>query len=142
MEFVKTIVGVLLAMTIVTTLALWWGRPSNHPQLRFQEYPADAKVIPLPELGAMLYEQKGCNTCHTIDGTPRVGPTFLHDFGSKATLADGSTITVDDAYLFESIERPQEKARPGYPPAMPAEYAKILSKRDKAGLVAYIKTLR
>ena len=26
------------------------------------------------ELGKMLYEKKGCNACHTIDGTPRVGP--------------------------------------------------------------------
>lgn len=140
--FVKNLLGVLVAITLVTTLGLWWGRPSNHPQPRFQPQPTPSKTMPLAELGAILVERKGCTACHTVDGSARVGPTFLHDFGSRITLDSGQTIVVDEAYLRESIEQPRAKARPGYPPAMPAEYGTLLSEREKSALVAYIVTLR
>jgi cytochrome c oxidase subunit 2 len=28
------------------------------------------------ELGKKLYEKKGCTSCHTIDGSAHVGPTW------------------------------------------------------------------
>lgn len=140
--FVKNLLGVLVAIAFVTTLGLWWGRPSNHPQPHFQPQPTASKSMPLDKLGAILVDKKGCTACHTIDGNARVGPTFLHDVGSRITLDTGETIVVDEAYLRESIEQPRAKARPGYPPAMPAEYGTLLSDREKAALVAYIVTLR
>ena len=27
-------------------------------------------------LGSQLYQEKGCVACHSIDGSPRVGPTL------------------------------------------------------------------
>ena len=98
--------------------------------------------MPSEETGTMLFETKGCIACHTIDGSARVGPTFLHDAGSRITLESGESIVVDEAYLRESIELPRAKSRPGYPPAMPAEYATLLSDQEKADLVAYIMTLK
>ena len=40
--------------------------------------------------GAALYQALGCMACHSIDGTPRVGPTWKGLFGQTATLKDGS----------------------------------------------------
>ena len=140
--FVKNVVGVLVSMAIITTLALWWGRPSNHPRPKYRPMPTITKKMPPEEVGAIAFETKGCITCHTIDGSARIGPTFLHDAGSRITLDTGESIIVDEAYLRESIEQPRAKSRPGYPPAMPAEYGALLSEREKEGLVAYIMTLR
>jgi cytochrome c oxidase subunit II len=104
--------------------------------------PPITKETPPEKVGAIVFETKGCIACHTIDGSARIGPTFLHDAGSTITLENGDTIVVDEVYLRESIEDPRAKSRPGYPPAMPPEYGTLLSDREKAGLVAYIMTLK
>jgi cytochrome c oxidase subunit 2 len=92
-------------------------------------------------LGAELYERKGCVTCHTVDGSTRIGPTFLHDYGTTIALDDGRTVVMDDAYITESVIYPRAKSRPGYPPAMPS-YEGMLKPRELAALTAYIRSLR
>jgi len=93
------------------------------------------------KLGAMLYEKKGCNGCHTTDGTPRVGPTFAHDFGTKVKLADGSTVDMNEDYIRESLMYPQAKARPGFPPSMPS-FEGQLKEKEILGLIEFIKSLK
>ncbi len=79
-------------------------------------------------------------TCHTIDGSARIGPTLLHDYGTTIALADNTTVTMDAAYIRESILHPQARARPGYPPAMPT-YDGIVTEREIASLIAYLESL-
>ncbi|MBS1152920.1 MAG: quinol:cytochrome c oxidoreductase monoheme cytochrome subunit [Myxococcaceae bacterium] len=78
-----------------------------------------AATVASAEHGALLYKAKGCVACHTLDGTRTVGPTWKGAFGRKEALASGGEVTVDDAYLKESILKPMEKVVAGYPPAMP-----------------------
>ena len=54
--------------------------------------------------------------CHTPDGRAGVGPTWQRIYGSEETLADGTTVTVDDAYIRESILDPNAKIVKGFPP--------------------------
>lgn len=140
--FVKNLVGVVVAIAVLTMFGMWLGRASSHPLPPYQPLPTVTKDTPPEELGAIVFEKKGCITCHTVDGSARVGPTFLHDAGSRITLDTGESIVVDAVYLRESIETPRAKSRPGYPHAMPAEYGTLLTDREKDGLVAYIMTLR
>ena len=116
-----------------------------HPRNDYERYLADKQAesmnLPPAELGKKLYEKKGCNACHTIDGTPRVGPTFKGNFGSKATMADGSTITVDENYIRESLNSPQAKGRPGFPPSMPS-FQGQLKEVEITGLIEYMKSLK
>ena len=35
----------------------------------------DQMKLPPVELGKQLYDKKGCSACHTVDGSPRVGPS-------------------------------------------------------------------
>ena len=58
----------------------------------------------------------GCVVCHTPDGRAGVGPTWQGIYGSEETLADGTTVTVDDAYIRESILDPNAKIVKGFPP--------------------------
>ncbi|OIO65854.1 MAG: cytochrome c oxidase subunit II [Candidatus Marinimicrobia bacterium CG1_02_48_14] len=99
----------------------------------------DAEV-PLPELGKKVYTGKACMTCHTIDGTPSVGPTFKNVFGHTVELSDGTTITIDENYIRESVLKPQAKVVKGFAPVMPT-FQGLLSNREIDGIIAYIKTL-
>ncbi len=48
------------------------------------------------------------------------GPPFKGLYGSERDMADGSVVLADDAYLKESILRPEAKTVKGYEAAMPS----------------------
>ena len=88
--------------------------------------------------GQALAQSKGCVACHTVDGGPRVGPTWKGLYGKTETMQDGSTALVDEAYLQSFIRNPQARSVKGFAPVMP----KIeLSEDELAALVAYIRSL-
>jgi mono/diheme cytochrome c family protein len=88
--------------------------------------------------GQGLYASKTCIACHTLDGNRTVGPTFKGLWGSTHNLADGTSVTVDDAYFARSVKDPMSQITEGYPPAMPPLG---LTDDEIAALAAYVKTL-
>jgi cytochrome c oxidase subunit II len=116
-----------------------------HEPGAYERYLADKASLsirlPPAELGKMLYEKKGCNACHTLDGSQRVGPTFLKAFGTSVPLTDGSQVPMDENYIRESLMHPQAKARPGFPPSMPS-FEGQLKELEIEGLIAFIKSLQ
>jgi cytochrome c oxidase subunit 2 len=90
------------------------------------------------KVGAELFQSKGCAACHSVDGSPVVGPTMKGLFGHKTDLEDGTVVTADEAYLEESIRHPNAKIDKGYQPIMPEL---PLSDAEVKDLVAYIKSL-
>lgn len=106
----------------------------------FDEMEAAADLSPA-EKGRKIYETKLCITCHSLDGSKVVGPTFQGIYGKKGKLADGSEYTADDAYLKDSIWKPAAQVVEGYPPAMPA-YEGQLSDEDLNNLIEFMKTLK
>ena len=84
-----------------------------------------------------------CVTCHSADGTTKVGPTWRGIYGTEVTLADGTTVTVDDEFIRESIIDPNAKVVDGFPPSiMPRNYRDTLSDEDIEAITAYIKSLQ
>jgi len=110
---------------------------------RFQEWlesAATPKDIPLPKLGEQLYSQQGCQSCHSLDGSRKVGPSFQGLYGKKNhTMADGSSVTADENYLRQSILQPEQKIVQGYQNLMPGAYSS-LSERQLTALIEFIKT--
>jgi cytochrome c oxidase subunit 2 len=96
--------------------------------------------LTLEQQGAGLYKSRACYTCHTVDGTTKVGPSFREAFNHQVTLADGRKLTVDENYLRESILDPQAKVVAGFQPVMPT-YQGVLKDREIDALIAYIKSL-
>ncbi|MDG5765975.1 cytochrome c oxidase subunit II [Balneolales bacterium ANBcel1] len=97
--------------------------------------------MPLAELGEATYTSAGCNACHSLDGTSRIGPSFLNLFGSDRELQDGSVVVADEDYIRRSILDPQAEVTAGYPNNMPS-YAGRLNERQIDGLIAFIKELQ
>jgi cytochrome c oxidase subunit 2 len=91
-------------------------------------------------LGQILTVKNGCVGCHSIDGTKLTGPTWFGLAGSKVDLADGSTVTADDAYIHESIVNPNAKVVAGFPSGIMPPFT--LTDPEIANIIAYIKTLK
>lgn len=93
--------------------------------------------------GATLFVEKGCSACHSIDGSPKVGPTLKGVFGHRMTvLTNGKEreITATDEYLRKSLVDPQADVVKGFPPIMPPQKG-VLTDAEIDALVAYLKTL-
>ena len=101
---------------------------------------------PMPEgltpaqWGEQLYTQMACNTCHSLDGSASPGPTWRGLFGRSERLADGSTQTVDENYIRESILTPQAKIVDGYQNVVMPTYAGTISDRQLDAMIEFIRT--
>jgi len=91
--------------------------------------------------GKIQYERKGCNSCHTVDGTTSKGPTWKGVWGSTVELNNGTSVVVDEAYVRESMLQPQAKIVKGFEPIMPT-FQGLLRDHEIRGLVAYIESLK
>ena len=94
------------------------------------------------ERGQKLYETYGCRACHSIDGSPLVGPTWKGLYGSDRKFTDGSTATADDAYLTEAIRTPGAKVVDGFQDLMPAAIAASMTNQQIQDVIEFIKSLK
>ncbi len=79
------------------------------------------ELSPEAERGRRIANTSGCASCHGADGTGGVGPALAGLYGSEVTLADGSTVVADDAYLRRSITDPDAELVEGYAVKMPVD---------------------
>lgn len=99
--------------------------------------------------GAYWYKNQGCASCHSIDGTKIVGPSFLGLFGREEVLIDNSIVIADEAYIKESILDPYAKIVATFETspdsgisAMPNNYAEKLTAEQIDEIILWIKTLK
>lgn len=93
---------------------------------------------PPEAVGARLFEEQRCVTCHQTNGT--LGPMLAGVFGHEVRLQSGETIVADETYVRESIMNPTAKIVAGFQPLMPT-YQGQLSEDQLLQLIAYIKSL-
>lgn len=94
--------------------------------------------------GAAVLQKYGCTGCHSLDGSPSVGPTFQGLFGRQTTVVTAGkerTITADEAYIERSILEPQADLVKGFPPVMPA-FAGQVSEHEIEEIIEFLQGLR
>jgi cytochrome c2 len=101
----------------------------------------------LVQQGQQLAQQLGCVACHTTTGQQSVGPSWKGLFGSQHQLANGQTVTADEAYLRESILEPDAKIARGFQPgimtaAVTAVEPQIQQGNNLEALIAYLQSLQ
>jgi cytochrome c oxidase subunit II len=114
------------------------------PQM-FNDWLRDASVwepkMSFVERGAQLWQQRGCNSCHSVDGTANTGPTWQNLYGSQRQFGNGAESTVaDENYIRESIFYPGRRIVQGYTNQMPS-YLGQLSENDVLALIWYMRSI-
>jgi cytochrome c oxidase subunit 2 len=95
------------------------------------------------EAGQMLYKAKGCSTCHSLDGSVIVGPTFKDLYNNPNIPITGQgTIKADENYIHESILYPQAKVHQGFgPPSPMPSFLGQLNDQDIGAIIAFMRSI-
>jgi cytochrome c oxidase subunit 2 len=91
--------------------------------------------------GLAVLQAKGCLECHSVDGSPRVGPTLKGVFGRREKVVEAGRTrvrTLDDPGLRRAIQEPGTAVVEGYPAVMPPGG---LEPAELAQVLDYLKTL-
>nr|WP_172301766.1 cytochrome c oxidase subunit II [Pseudenhygromyxa sp. WMMC2535] len=93
------------------------------------------------QFGEKVYKSYACNSCHALDSSVKVGPGFGGLYGKTESFTDGSSVTVDENYIRESIMDPNAKIVAGFTPQMPT-FAGQINDDQMNALIAYIRSLK
>lgn len=121
----------------------WSEDLKEDPELRAEKSVGDEEeTIVSAKRGRHIYQETGCVTCHSIDGTERgqIGPTLQGLFGAERSLKGGETVTADQEYIEQSIRSPSSQVVEGYPANMPT-YQGLLSDSEIESLTLFIRSL-
>lgn len=90
--------------------------------------------------GKRIFSAMACGTCHSLDGSASHGPSLLGIHG-KTRMISGSDqpVTMDDAYILESIKDPNAKIAEGYPKNYMPPY--VLKEGEYQALLLYLKSI-
>jgi cytochrome c oxidase subunit II len=94
--------------------------------------------------GFAIMKVKGCNACHSSDGTKIVGPSYLNLFGEQQiVIRDGKEVPVkvDEEYIKKAIFDPNSEIVKGYPKGLMQSYKGSLSDVDIEKIIEYLKSL-
>jgi cytochrome c oxidase subunit 2 len=125
----------------------WYFGDENTPLPAQAKAPLAVKqvsvVTPASDPALDILNQKYCVSCHSIDGTALVGPSFKGLYGKRETVATNKgkehEVLVDESYLARAIQDPGIETVKGYPPAMPKN---PLSESELKQVIAFIKNLK
>ncbi len=95
----------------------------------------------MADFGQRIYKRRGCNACHSLDGSPKVGPSWKGMWGKNEDTDKGS-VAVDDNYVKESILEPNAKVVSGYQGVQMPSYKGQLDDKQITALIEFMKTLK
>lgn len=100
---------------------------------------AQPGTVGLAQEGEALFRSFGCSGCHAPASTVHA-PNLHGVYGRRIHLADGRTVTADEAYLRDSILQPRRAVVAGFAPLMPS-FKGIVNDDQMVRLIAYLKSL-
>lgn len=104
--------------------------------------PGDAGGNAAAPNGETIANDMGCMACHSTDGSVKIGPSWKKLYGETVALSDGTTVTVDDEYLKNSINKPNDQIVKGFQPGLMPSYDGIVSDHDLDAIIEYIKSIK
>ena len=114
------------------------------PEDQFKDWYVNELGVITDHPGLAILKQNACISCHSIDGTKIVGPSFKGIWGrEELILKDGQEvkITVDRSYLRKSLNEPNADIVKGYNKGLMISYKDLVSDEDLDKIIEYLKTL-
>lgn len=94
--------------------------------------------------GEQIATSNGCASCHSVDGSDGVAPTWKGLYMSRVELGSGETVIANEEYLRHSMLQPSAQTVKGYKEGLMETVIKpnSLSEEEVVALIAYIRSLR
>ncbi len=113
--------------------------------LEFNKWLADLKVTGnLPDHpGLAIIKANACITCHSLDGSKVIGPSFKGLYGRKSVVITSSgekEVIADDEYIKRSILDPNVEVVKGYNKGLMQSYTGKINAEELNKIVDYFKT--
>lgn len=99
------------------------------------------KTAPKGE-GEELYQTLGCASCHSLDGSIIVGPSFKGVFGTKIGVLTGGKpreVVADEAYIRDSVRTPDKDVAEGFPEGLMPNLSSQINEAQMEAIIAFIK---
>ncbi len=93
--------------------------------------------------GMAIIKANACITCHSLDGTKVIGPSFKDLYGAKrmvVTAQGEKEVEANDDYLRRSITDPNFEVVKGFNKGLMQSYKDVLKAEDIDKIVDYFKT--
>ena len=95
--------------------------------------------------GLTVIKRNACLSCHSLDGSKLIGPSFQGIWGRNEVVLTGGEereITVDEGYIKTSIYDPNADLVKGYNQGLMISYKDLISEEEIGQIVEYLKTLK
>lgn len=114
--------------------------PEQFNRLKREWAGPDPDASPV-ERGRFNARRYGCFSCHTVDGSPATGPTWLNNYGYEREMQDGTTRVMDENYVREAVYNPRAFGRVGYPIGQMNSYQGLIDEEALYDIIMYIRSL-
>jgi cytochrome c oxidase, subunit II len=116
------------------------------PEAEFNKWLVEKpKVEVTAQAGQEIIKRNACTSCHSLDGSKIIGPSFKGLFGSKHVVVTDDKereITADTSYIHTSIIDPDKDVVKGFNKGMMRSYQGVVSDDDIKSIIEYLKTLK
>ncbi len=95
--------------------------------------------------GLAVLKKNGCLSCHSLDGSRIVGPSFAGLWNKEETVLVGKEekkVLVDEAYIKRSVYNPGEEVVKGYPDGVMISYKNNIGDEDLQKIIEYFKSIK
>ncbi len=116
-------------------------------QQKYDEWIAALSALPAASSnpGFTVLQNNACTGCHSIDGSPLVGPSFKGLFGSTIEVKTNGVmrkVKVDEEYIETSIYDPDKDIAKDFTHGIMKPYKNIIKDNDIKLINDYLKTLK
>lgn len=99
----------------------------------------------VPKTALDIFNENGCTSCHTLDGTPLVGPSFKDIFNKEVSVTTNGVKRVlkrDETYLRNAILEPNKDVVENFFPNMMPSFKGQIKDKDLDTVINYFKGIK
>jgi cytochrome c oxidase subunit II len=120
------------------------GKVSVLPESEYTRWYNDTRVS-ADHPGLVVMKKNACISCHSLNGSKIVGPSFKGIWGKTETVITNDAereITIDEAYIKHSLQDPNADVVKGFNKGLMISYKDLVSEKEMNDIIEYIKTLK
>ena len=108
----------------------------------YQKWLTEKSPEMLENAGLTVLQNNACTGCHSLDGSPLVGPSFKGLFDSKRVVIENGeekTVVADSNYIKASIMEPDKQVVKGFKSGMMRAYNTVIKEDDIKSIIVYFE---